>query len=1007
MDKRTGLALVIGIDPYGSGIPPLQSARHDASTLAELLRTQHGYEVTCLLDGAATKARCHEALQALIAGAGPSDRVVFYFAGHGLADTVADPARGPSGFLIPADARRDDPHSFWPMHEVQGALAKTQSLHLLVLLDCCFAGAFRWAQGTRNLVVRRARLSRQRFERYLRDPARVVITSAAHDERALDTVAGKVFGERATLGGHSPFAMALLEGLRGEADRATGGALGDGIILTSELYVFVEQAMERLEQRLGAPVQRPLLFSFAGADKGEFVFTVPGRAPTLPDAEALSDRDKNPYRGLEPYRTEHRNLFFGRQTATAALTARVLAQPLTVLVGASGSGKTSLVQAGLIPSLRALPDGAFEILPTVRPCTDAIPDLQRALAEGAQPEAGAGAESGPARQLLFVDQLEDLITLRRSELPQFLATVKEAIQSSGGRLHVVMTLRSDFESHFRDLLKSEGGADVRFMIPHFTRAELREAVEGPAAECTLFFEPPALVDELIDEVLDAPGALPLLSFVLAEMVRGYARSGREDRTLYRGDYQALGGVVGALGQRADEIVGALDAAQEQALSWLLFRMIVPGDWTRRRVFAEELELADAGERARTESVLHALMEARLVVKPTDRQGRTLYEPAHDKLVLGWSRLREMFEKQRQLITVRADLCEATRKWRQGGSHRGQLWNQDHRLAFLRAQPGATAYLSRDEQAFFAASWRLRRTIQAAVGGATLLIFVSLLLALGLYVRWFRDMRRHWEESRLLISDLLTIVHRSPGDLAVNELREDLFAEISVYSQLAKQETNPHEAHELSAEVLYCKSLLEAQDGLLVLAQAHAAEALREVDAALKLEAKDPRSRLARGMILLQLSELATRRSDTSSALGYAIEAAQTARGMRHDHRQAYILLEAHIKRGQAFLPVSLPKSYAALIDAQTALRQIVEQWQPAEQEGVLRWSMRKQRLEAELILSWAEHAFRSHNLRQAQQQAAESCKRFGKLQAKAPKSRTFAAQQERCAALSGPDPHLP
>ena len=178
MDKRTGLALVIGIDPYGSGIPPLQSARHDASTLAELLRTQHGYEVTCLLDGAATKARCHEALQALIAGAGPSDRVVFYFAGHGLADTVADPARGPSGFLIPADARRDDPHSFWPMHEVQGALAKTQSLHLLVLLDCCFAGAFRWSR-TRNLRVQRKTLYRERFERYRRDPAWQVITSAA------------------------------------------------------------------------------------------------------------------------------------------------------------------------------------------------------------------------------------------------------------------------------------------------------------------------------------------------------------------------------------------------------------------------------------------------------------------------------------------------------------------------------------------------------------------------------------------------------------------------------------------------------------------------------------------------------------------------------------------------------------------------------------------------------------------------------------------------------------
>ena len=1007
--KRTGLALVIGIDQYGSGIPSLQTARQDASRLAEVLRTQHGYEVTCLLDEAATRARCQDALRALLAAATEKDRVIFYFAGHGIADSSADAVQGPSGFLVPADARRDDPQSFWPMQEVQAALTQIRSLHLLVLLDCCFAGAFRWAQGTRNLVVRRSQLSRQRFERYLRDPARVVITSAAHDERALDAVAGKVFGERAAVDSHSPFAMALLEGLMGEADRTAGNAVGDGVILGSELYVFIEQALERLEQRLGHPVQRPMLFSFAGSDKGEFIFSVPGRTPTLPDAAALSDPSKNPYRGLMPYQTEHRNLFFGRRAATRALTERVLAQPLTVVVGASGSGKTSLVQAGLIPCLREHPESPFEILRTVRPGAEGVKELRSVLERKALAATGTASSPGPVpqRQLLFVDQLEELVTSRRGELSLFLSTVQEAIEQSAGRLQVVMTLRSDFESHFRELLKRADGSDVRFVIPPFSRAELREAVEGPAAECTLFFDPPALVDELVDEVIDAPGALPLLSFVLAEMVRSYARSGREDRTLYASDYRALGGVVGALNQRADQIVAALDEAHKQALFWLLFRMIVPGDWARRSVYAEELDLADPSDKARTDHVRNVLMEARLVVESTDMQGRTLFEPAHDKLVLGWSRLREEFEKQRRLITLRADLSEAARKWQAGGSRRGQLWSQDHRLTALRAEPGATAYFSSSERAFFAASWRFRRRIQLAVSGAALVIFLSLLAALVLYIRWYRAMRAHWEESRMLISDLLAIVHRTPGDMEVNELRQDLFAEVSVYAELAKQKTDPAEARELQAEVLYCKSLLAGVGGLDVMAQAYAADALREADAALKLEPQEPRSLLARGMILLQLAELAMKRRDSTTALGHAIDAAQTAKGMRNDHRQAYILLEAHIKRGQAFLPASLPRAYEALLDAQTALREITERWKPVEQDGLHRWSMRKQRLEAELVLAWAEYAFRSSNLPQARQQAAAACQRFSKLQSKSPRSRIYAAQQARCAALASPSPHLP
>lgn len=151
---------------------------------------------------------------------GPNDRVFFYFAGHGIA---LDGDDGPEGYLVPEDAKRDDRTSFLGMTELHDSLAKLPCRHLLVILDCCFAGAFRWS-STRDISALPSVIHRERFERYIHDPAWQVLTSAAHDQTALDVLSGNTIGERIESDAHSPFAAALFRsGWRGGSDSSEQG----------------------------------------------------------------------------------------------------------------------------------------------------------------------------------------------------------------------------------------------------------------------------------------------------------------------------------------------------------------------------------------------------------------------------------------------------------------------------------------------------------------------------------------------------------------------------------------------------------------------------------------------------------------------------------------------------------------------------------------------------------------------------------------------------------------
>lgn len=359
------LAVVIGIDRYQSNsIHDLSTPVSDARALAELLETAYAYkqtepqtEVIRLFDGQATLVGIRTLLTETLPNQlkpTEGDRLIFYFAGHGLPRTNED---GPEGYLVPQDADPANPDSFLPMREICEALSNLTCHHLLVILDCCFAGTFRWA-GSRKMIPVLETVRREHYYRFIRYPAWQVITSAAYDQEALD-VAKLNQDKRGEVTGyddrpHSPFALALLEGLQHnkELQRQNADLIPDGVVTAHELFIYLEQRVSELSKERQTPGLYPLRRDY---DKGEFIFTPPNFDPEtqLRPAPELNE-ENNPYRGLKPFDEKHAEFFFGRQALVKALAKR-LCQPdqtLQVVLGVSGSGKSSLVKAGLLPYLR-------------------------------------------------------------------------------------------------------------------------------------------------------------------------------------------------------------------------------------------------------------------------------------------------------------------------------------------------------------------------------------------------------------------------------------------------------------------------------------------------------------------------------------------------------------------------------------------------------------------------------------------------------------------------------
>ncbi len=735
LEFENSWAFIIGINAYtNSLLSKLATAVNDAQRLHDILQDEHHYKTDLLLDEHATLAELSHRLDSAHPDSwakkvGENDRVLFYFAGHGIA---LDSEDGPAGYLVPQDADPEDVGTFLEMTKLHDALLALPCRHLLIILDCCFAGAMRWST-TRAVHIPPKEIHKERYNHFIKSPARQLITSAASDQEALDVLQRRPFDNRRDRSGqkHSPFAVALYEALEGKADVFPDGE-GDGLLTAHEMYQYVRDFVEfSADQQYHT--QTPDLWPLKDHRNGEFVFRIPGRDLSLPDAPPLNF-ENNPYRGLNAFEAKHHKLFFGRQRTVRSLLQRIEQNPLTVVLGASGTGKSSVVKAGVLPALSGNapldplkdqndPLGSITVDPTnwqvlspIRPTDEPLlqlyyhldnhlslpsaPGHDQVLVTTMQQSIADWVQNNTHKKLvLVIDQFEELVTLcrnsnRRNLFLNFLATV---VEKHPNNLRLVITLRSDFEPQFTDIALTLWWDTGRYIVPPLSQAELKEVIEGPASVRVLYFDPPSLVDTLVEEVSQTPGALPLLSFALSEMYINYVTRKSNDRALTLVDYEALGGdeqrgggVIGALRNRATKEYDRLDEACQATMQRIMLRMVSTrgGELARRRVPLSELEYTDPAENDRKDMVIERLTEARLLVhqrleeKTSEAIKETYIEPAHDALVRAWDRLLHWRREAEDQLVLQQQITAAAEDWDQETNDKHKqalLWHGNARL----------------------------------------------------------------------------------------------------------------------------------------------------------------------------------------------------------------------------------------------------------------------------------------------------------------------------------------
>jgi WD40 repeat protein/serine/threonine protein kinase len=445
-------------------------------------------------------------------------------------------------------------------------------------------------------------------------------------------------------------------------------------------------------------------------------------------AVAEQDKPANPYRGIETFDTAHAHRFFGRSALITTLVERLRSTRFLAVIGASGSGKSSLVLAGLIPALRtgALPGSESWIIRTLRLSQqplrtlalllthlrhggdDRVQHLEEDLRRNPRTLTDQvdlllyGAPADKCLVLVF-DQFEEVFS-QRSDLDErhaFMAALLDATADPHSRLVVCLTLRADFYGQaasnpaFAARLSAQN-----VLVPLMSEEELREAIVRPAHDEGVGFEPGA-VESIIKDVRDRPGTLPLLQHALFET---WNKS--DGQTLSLVAYQATGGVDGALAQRAEKEYAELSEEEQQAADRLLLRLVQPGEGTedtRRRATVAEVTSGADGEAVRRVIERFTAPHVRLLTVSEEIAGPGLAEPylevSHEALIRVWPHLQELLQSDREGLRIHRRLTEATAEWRHGGDlYRGRMLERVHEWAAMHAD-----VLNTEERAFLDAS----------------------------------------------------------------------------------------------------------------------------------------------------------------------------------------------------------------------------------------------------------------------------------------------------------------
>jgi len=650
-------ALIVGINKYPR-IGDLDMPEADAKAIADILETYGGFKVTRLPEDPGERVSL-ERLEAEItrlfcpSGKHPPKTALFFFAGHGLLKSLGTATQSYLATSESDDARGIFGLSLMLLRDLLQDSPVTQQI---VWLDCCFSGGFI-------------------------DPKKADPGYAKGYDRCF-IAACRDYEVAHGVGEHGVLTTALLAGLNPERHPR---------VTTKTLVAFVTQELRKV-----ALPQSPI-HEYSGE---EIILTNSGG-----DGSAKSGwLGLPPYKGLQYFDNNEQDseLFCGRQEMTRQLIDRVRKSNFLVVVGASGSGKSSVVRAGLLHELelgeQLSGSDQWWIVPPFTPGEHPMESLRQAIANSFAKEGEeAIAATDASRVVLVVDQFEEAFTLcqDKEKRRQFFDCLLEnpVKEYSSAPLQIIIVMRSDFfdkltepESiRLADKINEDAVSNL-FTVTSMRGSELEQAIREPAQKVGLQIED-SLVKQILedlgvsepDSVAREPGSLPLLEYTLDLLWQRRQDYDFENLLTLKG-YEDLEGVKGALKKRADEIFKNLADEEKQAAERIFLELTHIGEGaedTRRRVSKTKLKTKLASAQlpeSVIDTVVQKLADEKLVVTSGDSAAESMVEVAHEALIRHWPRLRDWVDKNREALRTERMIQVAAEEWRNAGKpERDYLW----------------------------------------------------------------------------------------------------------------------------------------------------------------------------------------------------------------------------------------------------------------------------------------------------------------------------------------------
>lgn len=444
---------------------------------------------------------------------------------------------------------------------------------------------------------------------------------------------------------------------------------------------------------------------------------------------------ENPYKGLAAFQENDSDDFFGRDKLIQTLLDRMDEdhpfQRFLAVVGPSGSGKSSVVKAGLLPALRkgSLPGSEswfiVQMIPGVSPISELeealmrvsinpLPDLKEALGEDngslVQIVDDALPDDG-SEIVLVIDQFEETFTTGSAkEREDFLQSLYQTIIHEDGRLRLIITLRADFYDRPLGIQNFSGLMQQRteVVIP-FTPEELEKSITGPARRVKVFFQQ-GLATQIVSEVNEQPGVLPMLQYALTELFNR-----REGPIIMIKDYQEIGGVLGALAKQAEEMYQSLGDAPKEAARQLFLRLVTLGEGTedtRRRALQSEIMSAYPDTDIMTD-VIAQFSSKRLLTSDRDPATRSpTVEVAHEALIREWGTLKVWLDESRDDVRLQRMLFLASQEWHEANNDGSFLLRGGRLVTFEEWIDTSTIAVAELERVYYDTSIKERDRLEA-------------------------------------------------------------------------------------------------------------------------------------------------------------------------------------------------------------------------------------------------------------------------------------------------------